>query len=738
METTAGAAWAPPSRQYHDITADFRTAAGELPIGVLVKDDFFTLFESVAALEIMDPKMDTGCLAPGEALIDDYDVCRELRPEEVIGIMDQLLCAEMAWHGGYPLSQTVLSSHYIYRLLPLQPVHIHKIVFHDLRIPEPKTNTIVHLVLRAYCLALVKSCDATIRKIHDTNDMVGRVNIYEEEDFSTGTFNRWLLSDIPRETIVSYLDHAIGWLAEQSLKHRSADQATNVWEALIERLEFRARLLIAMDGDEGADAALEWSEVSDSLSAVADTHDLGTPVPESFSPKIQRKLASTVPPKPMAELGFADAAARMKQLIRDCQEASRILQVGLENVARLEAFLCAFNARNPEPLPYARACLSAPLFRCEDAEFEMLLRKDLSETLLPDDPVLDPVNWTVEAPVAAGRPGDRRYETARVINDFTGHVVRMNGGYIDYFRALCSNRCRLRRNLRHVANALDDLQRNEAPRLDAALAELTPLTPPSPLTSWTYLLKLKTMQWIVQLGFELDIYLPDEMAGMYWFLAKLARERTVALNAALLKVQARGETRDPGFARAQKRGERTRAVALLESLGAEGHATVYLASALSELYTVLSYHGAITQTATPDPYTTPHLRFTLRMKPLLSIASGPALPSFADFEEATHPYGPFASPTAEWEQGKDNMLTRIGLALSSARAAITRMKEAGPQARGCEKSPEAWKGDVQALTASCLAVSVACARLGHGGEVKVEIPGMGRRYHEWWVVPKVG
>lgn len=43
----------------------------------------------------MDPKMDSGYLAPGDTLGDDYDILRELLPEEVVGIMDQLLCAEV-------------------------------------------------------------------------------------------------------------------------------------------------------------------------------------------------------------------------------------------------------------------------------------------------------------------------------------------------------------------------------------------------------------------------------------------------------------------------------------------------------------------------------------------------------------------------------------------------------------------------------------------------------------------
>lgn len=42
--------------------------------------------------------MDSGCLAPGESLDEDYDVRRTLLPEEVLGIMDQLLCHEVRNH----------------------------------------------------------------------------------------------------------------------------------------------------------------------------------------------------------------------------------------------------------------------------------------------------------------------------------------------------------------------------------------------------------------------------------------------------------------------------------------------------------------------------------------------------------------------------------------------------------------------------------------------------------------
>lgn len=38
------------------------------------------------------------------------------------------------------------------------------------------------------------------------------------------------------------------------------------------------------------------------------------------------------------------------------------------------------------------------------------------------------------------------------------------------------------------------------------------------LSSWVYFYKLRQMEWIVLLGFELEIFQPHEFAGMYCYL----------------------------------------------------------------------------------------------------------------------------------------------------------------------------------------------------------------------------
>lgn len=49
-------------------------------------------------VQLMDPKMDTGFLKPGETMEDTYDTARELSPKECLGIMDELFCLEVRDH----------------------------------------------------------------------------------------------------------------------------------------------------------------------------------------------------------------------------------------------------------------------------------------------------------------------------------------------------------------------------------------------------------------------------------------------------------------------------------------------------------------------------------------------------------------------------------------------------------------------------------------------------------------
>jgi hypothetical protein len=60
------------------------------------------------------------------------------------------------------------------------------------------------------------------------------------------------------------------------------------------------------------------------VSQIEESMHLGTPVEDAFSLKLQRKLASTVPPRPMVNIDRKDAIAHLR---RFCQDAADLQQM---------------------------------------------------------------------------------------------------------------------------------------------------------------------------------------------------------------------------------------------------------------------------------------------------------------------------------------------------------------------------------------------------------------------------
>lgn len=606
--------------------------------------------------------MDSGFLAPGEAFEDDYDVMRRLLPEEVLGIMDQLLCCEMAWHQGYPLSQTIFTSHYIDKILNSNSDDIATSHFRT-KAPSSKDH-LVDLVLHAYCLSLIKGCDLVIQKITSTH-------YYEEEDFSTHTYGRDLIPEITAVDIQTYIQTAIKTVEKEIPSLIS----TELWTGIRSRLLIRSALLGVMDPN-AMPSPKDWISISSTLPTVETTHPLGRPVLSSFSPKIQRRLASTVPPRPIVELSFQDAYLALLRLCCDCSEATRIIDIQPDAAEQLKSLLWSFSSRKPEPLAYARAYLSAPILSCDDQGFEQLLRTDLAELVLPADPILDPTNWTFEPPQNLSAIGHPRFEIANAISNFTASVVTMMGGYLDFFRALCSNRCRLRRNLTHIAQGFENVQQELTDSLDEVLRNSSADSIPRPLETWVQHQKIRIMEWVVLLGFELDIYLPDEHAEMYFYLTHLAEHRARILENVHGLLSDRYVEVERRRMRASEAAEIHRSVIFVSALLHEARGIVALANALHALYTCLSYQGCISQAARNSKYRNPRLQYEIRFKPFLTIED-PRLPTFEEFEAALHLAGPFESPTVESDEMVRMFTESVEACVKEAKSNFAALKRMG-------------------------------------------------------------
>ncbi len=146
---------------------------------------------------------------------------------------------------------------------------------------------------------------------------------FQEEDFVTHTFNRSLLEGIEHGVIVELLESTIAFLAE------SEDVEPMLKKSLECRLRFRLQFLKTVEGADSrtsGDTRKLWIDLSDFIPDIKSSSPFGKPVPSSFSVKIQRKLASTVPPRPIVDVSHEAAFDHLERLCSDASIAVEVLK----------------------------------------------------------------------------------------------------------------------------------------------------------------------------------------------------------------------------------------------------------------------------------------------------------------------------------------------------------------------------------------------------------------------------
>ena len=571
---------------------------------------------------------------------------------------------------------------------------------------------------------------------------------YEEEDFSTSNFNRDLsLFGTSEEALSELLDDAI-----RAIKSLGLPEETS--RALIARLELRELLVEALAPET---IATEKAQVlirsKDLLQAVDDSHKLGKAVPDAFSERVQRYLASNTPPRPMMKTSWVETTKKLRQLCDDGIEAANITECFPSPAPHaLMVFCWNFSSLTPQPSTYSRAVMQGMLFR-NNAVMNViphidLLVSDMRELILAGDNLLDPANWETEM------PSDPRYQLARKVDEF---LSKASDEYFNLYRMPLQNRCRVRRTLAQSIAILDSLQA-VAEDADADIQTITRNAPPTklvrhepaayyPLSSWVFFHKLRVMEHVLLLGFELSVYSPDENSSIYALLAHLLTTRSqhtsqlLSVLSTRLQRLSRNPT-DPVLATINT------SISFLTTQTRHAKATAHLASSLSTLYTLLTMSSLIT---TPErPYSTDSLRHELRLKPFLP-AGTPALPSHSELHSLTHP----ASSTTTREL-LDDANENLRLAKKDL-AALKLVTSREGRIHGVEK---AWKEGIRGLLVTSVGASVAIAGIGRAlksagvekigdldttkkeeikKKVRVVVPEVGEkeRWSDWWVVPRI-
>ena len=565
----------------------------------------------------------------------------------------------------------------------------------------------------------------------------------QEEDFATQTFNREMLRRFTPEDIQGSLKQAMELLDGLMNSEAISDEAVY---ALIDRLTFRSLIyyLVSSNATDGPPVSRTLA-----LQRIRLSTEAGQPMPDAFSTKLQRKLASSVPPRPMVSVARQEAFEFFDRMFVHVSGAFEILNITHSGDMITAYWL--FMSQVPQPSVFVRALIQSFLhvngklldrFTVSDCIVE-----DLKHLTLPASLLLDPANGIVE------NPADDRFRIAGQINQF---VLRIGPSFVNLFRSFCQNRCRIRRILCHGALEWDSIQA-DAEDIDASLQSLANETPVSypqgegetfayPLSSWIYHYKLLQLRYTVQLGFEMSVYAPHESASMYWYLSHLCSLHLAHLERISFFIAAQSQPPAKIDTEAANK-EKEDALKWLYKHFSILKATDTLACALHRVYILLQRHGHFAKVR--PAYASEELRFELRMRPFQHLS----IPEPLTFEQMDG----LSNLTSLSDGEILEQASKLCVAAKKAWEEVVKQTWNFKPVLPCDDLTSIieleWKKDVRNSLKACIGTNIAIATLAKvyqqgvklknpsGGLQKLRVtvpqPEAPDRFHRWWAVPKI-
>ncbi|KAF8730083.1 hypothetical protein HU200_017049 [Digitaria exilis] len=474
----------------------------------------------MSALEIMDPKMDSGIERSRynsiEEAIEDgvapipLSTDRTLDVQCSIDVMDHLFSCEATWHKGHTLAQTVFTCIYLMRM----------------------ERTSSHAVLNSFCRILRATCNAII-------SVVSTARTHEEEDFFTMSFGL-PLRDEGDDKCLSILNSVEETISRQlrackaqtfskkktpedleSLQN-NPDMEEDYCRAILCRLRFRKHfyhVVMSMRKPHGRGLELARKHVASCLNELGlmlksreflnsqsnitlqDDENCTTASgcqPVGFDVSLNSRLLSPTPPRAVKVLSWSNAIRYFEKLLHDFDVICALsLDPVLENVLH---FIVQFQKSVPDLVP--RAFLQTLLVQDGKLYGQNLFSDVISRALSLPDII-----------------GDKEFQ----MNEF---VVQLGQLVINLLKILCTNTAWQRRKL---GKSLQDwstisiqlelaLKREFGETRNVLHHENMCMRVSKQLLIWTQEQAYWVASRFLTLGFELDLYSPGEYCMVYWYM----------------------------------------------------------------------------------------------------------------------------------------------------------------------------------------------------------------------------
>lgn len=502
-----------------DVSPLLQSACQDLDEGELVHGENFSLFAAMSALEIMDPKMDSGIENCGYNSVEEaiengaapvpLSFDRDVDVRCSIDVMDHLLACEATWHKGNSLAQTVFSCIYLLRLERISS----------------------HALLHSCCRIIRATCNAIISLVSDART-------HEEEDLFTMAYGLPLKGE-GDEKCLSVLNAVEETLSRQLRACRAPSSKKRVLEdieplqtnpdleegyckALLCRLRFRKHfyhVLMCMRKSHGRGLELARKHIASCLSELGnilesskflmsvcesnrDTMEDVTTAsgckPIGFDASLNGRLSAPTPPRAIRILSWKEAIVYFEKLLHDLDIiCSFSLDPSLEGILR---FVVRFQKFQPD-----------------------LVARSHLQLLLVQDGKLYGRDFFFDVIFRAAGLHDVPKDQEIMKNEY---VLQLGQLLINLLKILCTNVAWQRRKLGKVLQdwsvtsvQLELAFKREFGEISCISSDETIYMKLSKhLLTWTE----EQTYWIayrfLTLGFELELYSPSEYCMVYWFI----------------------------------------------------------------------------------------------------------------------------------------------------------------------------------------------------------------------------
>eukprot|EP00730_Choanoeca_flexa_P002072 TRINITY_DN10899_c0_g1_i5.p1 TRINITY_DN10899_c0_g1~~TRINITY_DN10899_c0_g1_i5.p1 ORF type:complete len:698 (+),score=171.70 TRINITY_DN10899_c0_g1_i5:15-2108(+) len=302
--------------EYEDVFGLLQEAAQDLKPGELLTSEDFTLFQALSALEMLDPRMDTGAvqleyntiLAFEQAKAEGLQL-KSFTPQQLAFIMSNLIKQVGLWLRGNSLSETVLTC----------------VLLHNV-------TDIEHPLLKVFCTSVMKTIDQLRAIAYQTQ-------VHFEEDLSLKADEADLVSTASMGKVISSQAHACTQLQRQADDYgewyASINNSMSVLTSMMELIKAAQTATAASSVQEHLNALVDNLT---SLQSVPDPEDWKTAGP--FRPYMNLHRLPCGPNRHLESLSFDETKAYLLSEVQRVLDHVAVLSstTSEQLLARLDHF----------------------------------------------------------------------------------------------------------------------------------------------------------------------------------------------------------------------------------------------------------------------------------------------------------------------------------------------------------------------------------------------------------------